>query len=45
MLRVFRVFVAQLRFRGSVVAAFKKVGKKYDILKKTKDEIIAKYGL
>jgi hypothetical protein len=27
------------------IAAFVKVGKKYDILNKTKDEIIAKYGL
>ncbi len=27
------------------IAAFVKVGKKYDILHKTKDEIIAKYGL
>jgi len=27
------------------VAAFTKIGKKYDILHKTKDEVIAKYGL
>jgi glycine C-acetyltransferase len=27
------------------IAAFIKIGKKYDILKKSKDEIIAKYGL
>ena len=27
------------------IAAFTKIGKKYDILHKTKDEIIAKYGL
>jgi len=26
------------------VAAFTKIGKKYDILHKTKEEIIAKYG-
>jgi len=27
------------------IAAFTKVGKKYEILHKTKEEIIAKYGL
>ena len=27
------------------IAAFTKIGQKYDILKKTKDEIVAKYGL
>jgi len=30
---------------NKAIAAFTKVGKKYDILHKTKDEIIAKYGL
>jgi len=27
------------------IVAFTKIGKKYDILHKTKDEVIAKYGL
>ena len=27
------------------IAAFTKIGKKYDILHKSKDEIVAKYGL
>jgi glycine C-acetyltransferase len=35
----------EIHHLDKALAAFKKVGKKYDILGKTKDEIIQKYGL